>query len=103
MTRAPLFWDGGRRHGGGAGGSRDGSNSVTEEITEEYDMWNVRYVGGPLWVSARVFLVPDGVLQMRTTAVKWNIAGLYGPFLELYFFFMRGEKKRPFLLMRGQA
>ena len=45
------------------------------------DMWNVRYVlEFPLGVSVRVFLVPDDVLCVRTTAAQWNTAGLYGPF-----------------------
>ena len=42
----------------------------------------------------RVFLVPDDVLYMRTTAVKWNIAGLYGPFAELHFFLMKKDAKK---------
>ena len=41
-------------------------------------MDHLRYVKGPLWVSVRAFLASDDVLYVRTTAVKWNIAGLYG-------------------------
>ena len=53
-------------------------------------------VGGPLCVAVRVFLVPDDVLCMRTTAVKWNIAGLYGPFAEPHFFIIWVTRKDPF-------
>ena len=79
-----------------------GTVSVVETIFNEtdmkewnqYDMWNVRHVlEGPLWVPARVFLVPDGVLCMRTTAAKWNIAGLCGPSAELHFFLLKKEVK----------
>ena len=49
---------------------------------------------GPLWESLRVFLVPDDVLYMRTTAAKWNIAGLYGPFAELFFFLLKKDGKK---------
>ena len=38
-----------------------------------------RAFSGFLWASVRAFLVPDDVLHMRTRAVKWNTAGLYGP------------------------
>ena len=46
----------------------------------------------------RAFLVPAEVLYMRTTAVKWNIAGLYGLFAEICFFLVKkndGEEKSP--------
>ena len=32
-----------------------------------------------VWASVRAFLVPADVLCTRTTAGKWNVAGLYGP------------------------
>ena len=36
----------------------------------EYEAWNIRYVlEGTLWAS------------VRRTVGKWNVAGLYGPFL----------------------
>ena len=41
-------------------------------------------IRGPLWVSVRALLASDDVFYMRTTAVKWNIAGLYAPFAELF-------------------
>ena len=68
-----------------------------EEEGSECVMGHLRYVmEGPLWVPVRVFLVLDGVLYMRTTAVKWNIAGLYGPFAELFCILMKKDgKKRP--------
>ena len=51
--------------------------SVEEEVSECV-MGHLRYVfEGPLRVSVREFMVPDDVLNMRTTAVKWNIAGLW--------------------------
>ena len=44
------------------------------------------------------------VEESEFVAVKWNIAGLYGPFAEFFFFVMKkDEKKRPSLLQRGQA
>ena len=48
--------------------------------------------GHSLGISARVLGT-----SMRTTAVKWNIAGLYGPFAELNFFFVKKDdgSKRP--------
>ena len=48
---------------------------------------------GPLWASVRAFLVPDDVLCMRTTAEKWNAAGLYGPFAELCFVLLKKDVK----------
>ena len=60
----------------------------------EHDTWNVlRVFEGPLWASVRAFLVPDDVLCMRTTAEKWNAAGLYGPFAELYFVLLKKDVK----------
>ena len=77
--------------------SSDDFDYEVEEKTENmYGMWNVRYVlEGPLWVSVRIFLVPDDVLCVRTTAAKWNIAGLYGPFAELYFFLIKKRREEP--------
>ena len=61
-------------------------------------MNHARRDGGPPWDSVRAFLVPDDVLCMRTTAGKWNVAGLYGPFAELHFFLMReGVEHGPLL------
>ena len=54
--------------------------------------------GGPPWDSIRVFLVPDGVLCMRTTARKWNVAGLCGPNAELCFFLTKEDVKHGPLL-----
>ena len=60
-------------------------SSVEEEVIEDI-----------LWVTVRAFLVPDDVFCMRTTAVRWNIAGLYGPCAELFFFLMKKDgKNRP--------
>ena len=64
----------------------------------------LRTGGASLGVSARVSSVPDDVLNMRTTAVKWNIAGLHGPFAELLLpIEERWKEKNPSLLQRGQA
>ena len=57
-----------------------------EEEVSEYVMWNMRHgLEGALWESVRAFLVPDDVLCTRATAGKWYVAGLHGPFAELYF------------------
>ena len=55
-------------------------------------------VGGPSFgASARAFMVPDDVQCVRATAEKWNVAGLCGPFAELFFspHEERCEKKEP--------
>ena len=58
-----------------------------DEEVSEYVMVNLRHVlEGSLWESVRAFLVLDDVLCMRTTAGKWNVAGLYGPCAEPNFF-----------------
>ena len=58
-------------------------------------MGHLRYViEGPLWVSVLVFLMQDDVLYMRTTAAKWNIAGLFGPFAESFFFLLKKDGKK---------
>ena len=52
-------------------------DGTDEKEGSEYDLWKVRYVlEGPLWES--VFLVPDDVLCVRTTATSWNTGGLHG-------------------------
>ena len=58
---------------------------------------HLRYViEGPLWVSVLIY--------MPTTAVKWNIAELCGPFAELFFFLLKKDgKERPLLLQSGQV
>ena len=66
--------------------------SVEEE--SECVMGHLRR-GPSLRIGARV-LVPDDVLYMRTTAVRWNIAGLRGPVAELLFCLSKKDgKKRP--------
>ena len=60
--------------------------TVLKKRRGEHDAWNVRYVlEGTLWVSVRVFLLSDNVLHMRTTAVKWDIAGCMAPSLSYTF------------------
>ena len=44
-----------------------------------------------VWAWVRDFLSSEDVLQVRTTGIKRNIARLYGPFAELFFF--AAEKK----------
>ena len=69
-------------------------NVLRKKEVDEHDTWNMRYVlEGPLWASVRAFLVPDDVLCMRTTAEKWNVTGLYGPFAELYFVLLKKDVK----------
>ena len=81
----------GRRFGSGLRGSGRGGG------------W--RKYGGPPPTSdwepivgsgVRDFLTSDDVLCMRTTGLKWNIARLYGPFAELFFFLLKkDEKEKP--------
>ena len=60
---------------------------------------------GPLALRNRgPSLGTDDVLYMRTTAVKWNIAGWCGPLAELFFFLLTKDgKKRPPPSSGGQA
>ena len=39
-------------------------------------------------VLVRDFLSSADVLEMRTTGLKWNVAQLYGPIAELFFFLL---------------
>ena len=70
-------------------------NSVEEEEEErESVMDHLRRVTER--ASVREFLTSDDGLYMRTTAMKWNIAGLCGPFAELFFFLLKKDgKDRP--------
>ena len=67
-------------------------------------MWNVRHVlEGFLRVSVRVFLLQDDVLCMRTTAVKWSTAGLYGPSAELHYVLMKKDEKKSTVVLHRRG
>ena len=56
----------------------------------------IRNRGASLAVSVRACLVPGAFLYLCTTAVRWNIVGLYGPCADLFFFLLKKDgKKRP--------
>ena len=42
----------------------------------------------PLWEEVLMpFLDAWDSVRLRTTATQWNVAGRYGPYAELFFFF----------------
>ena len=62
--------------------------------------WRTRLrqvIESPLWAWVRDSLTSEDVLHMRTAGLKWNIAGLYGPFADLFFFLLKKEddKRKP--------
>ena len=42
-------------------------------------------IESPVWMTIRDFLSTSNVLEMHTTAHKWNVARLYGPEAEFIF------------------
>ena len=73
-----------------------------KEVSEN-DAWNTRYgLEGPLWASARAFLVPVDVICMRTTR-KVECSRVVRALAELYFFVKKDAKNALYALLKGQA
>ena len=66
-------------------------DSVEEDERERVEDRLRQVIESPLLALVREFLTSDDVLNMRTTAVKWNTSVLYGPFAELFFFLLKKD------------
>ena len=82
---------------GSADEEEEGDNAGSSDEMEDEGLKDYlnRVNDSPLGVLVRDYLTPADTLEMRTTALKCNIARLHGSFAKLWFYLMKNDKSEP--------